>query len=233
MGGETEGQAKARRYTKKGLAELEDAYASLQENPLFTGLVSGTQRQLDNPYTFTPELVESLKTNSRQNTMQGFNQASQGFRERAAASGGFRGGNQREGERRLAQGLGNQLGQNERQIDTMVAMQNKQDERTALANVAPVLQTQYRYPDMIAAAQLGAASLPVWQQPSAGEAFYAGLGNAMMAGGKNAFGGGFGGAGGSAASGAGGFFSQGFGASGVTGAGAGAAGTSSKAAVLL
>lgn len=166
FGGETKGQKTARRYTEAGIGQLRGAKEDMLANPLFQRQQSNAQSLADNPISLTPEIVAMIKANL---ATQGEREGQGAFaaaRERHGAYGGFRGGAETGDELRVSQGLGDTFASNNRQVDTQAATQRLTDLMNVLQAIGPVINQRYQFDRDIAGAYTGAASNPVWQQPS-------------------------------------------------------------------
>lgn len=124
------------------------------------------QSRLDQPFTYTPEIISGMKAGATEQAQGAYEGALGQSLERAGAAGGYRGGAQRGTERRLAQGLGGTIANLNREIDTQAAMQRGVDIQNAVGLATPVLNSQYQFPRDIANVYSGASVNPIWQQPS-------------------------------------------------------------------
>lgn len=164
MSGQTAGQKTASQYTANAVGTLEDAAAEFMNNPNW-GLAQGlAQSILSNPDILTQGMVTGLKANQASDASTAYEGALARTNERAAASGGFRGGDQRLQERLLASDLGNNIANANRSIDVQAAQINNQARRSAVDMGINLAQVPYGLRSNIANAYLGAASNPVWQQ---------------------------------------------------------------------
>ena len=176
MGGETAGQEKASKYTKQGVNTLKRAEADLLANPNF---LIGQQRGYElgvNPFTFDPTTVQNMKNTGTENAYGAFGGQLNDIRERATAGQGARSGTTMGMERRAAMGLGSDIANLNRTVDTQSALARPDDIMRSIQAQMPILQQRYQFARDIANAYTGAASNPVWSQPSPIAQAGAGLG---------------------------------------------------------
>jgi hypothetical protein len=166
MDSETQGQATSRKYTKRGVNTLKDAYSQFLEDPLFMRQRGIVQNRLDQPFTFDASTVAGMKAGANEQAQGAYQGALGQSLERAGAAGGYRGGAQRGSERRLAQGLGSTVANLNREIDTQAALQKGVDVQNASTLGSGLLTSQYQFPRDIANIWAGAATNPTLLQPS-------------------------------------------------------------------
>lgn len=166
MGSQTSGQKTASKYTKNAVGTLQAAQADLSQNPLYLLGQQLAQGYLQNPSTYSPELIAQMKSVANADATQAAHGAFNQFAERQGASGGYRSGATGEEAMRVAQDLGGAIQKGNTQIDAMAAQQRPIDIVNALNALYPMLQTQYGFSKDIANAYSGAATNPIWQQAS-------------------------------------------------------------------
>ena len=166
MDDQTAGQETAGKFTKSGVKTLKDAYSKFLQDPLFLAGKKLAQQRVDQPYTFTPEVIAGMKARAREGAQTDYEGALGSSLERAGAAGAYRSGSTRGMEQRLAQGLGSTVANLNRDIDTQAALQRPVDISNALNSFLPTLAAQFQFPRDIANTYAGAASNPIWNQPS-------------------------------------------------------------------
>lgn len=166
MSGQTSGQRTASRYTQRGVNALLGGQADFLLNPSF---LQGRQLALElanSPLSWNPQTIQAAENNVDTNAYGAFRGQMGQIREQASAAQGFRSGTTRMQERQAAQGLGDTIATGHRAIQTQAALQRPQDLIAAMQAQLPLLQMQYQWPRDIAATYSGAASNPIWSQPS-------------------------------------------------------------------
>lgn len=177
MSGETEGQGQVKKYTKQAANTLKTGQQQFLLDPNF---LIGQQRGYElgvNPFTYDAATIQNMKNTATEGAYGAFGGQMDEIMERSTAGAGARSGTSLGMQRRAAQGLGGQIANINRQVDTAAAMARPEDLVRAMSAQLPMLQQQYQWPRDIASAYLGGMQSPVWQQPSAGENLAGGLGS--------------------------------------------------------
>ena len=186
MSGDTEGQGQVKKYTKQAANTLKTGQQQFLLDPNF---LIGQQRGYElgvNPFTFDAQTVANMKNTATEGAYGAFGGQMKDIMERQTAGSGARSGSSIYQQRMAAQGLGSQIANINRTVDTQAAMARPEDLVRAAHINLPILQQQYQWPRDIAGAYLGGMQSPVWQQPSAGENLASGIGSlgGMFLGGK-------------------------------------------------
>jgi len=177
MSGDTEGQGQVKKYTKQAANTLKTGQSQFLLDPNF---LIGQQRGYElgvNPFTYDAATVQNMKNTATEGAYGAYGGQLNDIMERQTAGSGARSGSTVMQQRRAAQGLGGQIANINRTVDTQAAMARPEDLQRAVATQLPLLQQQYQWPRDIAGAYLGGMQSPVWQQPSAGENLASGIGS--------------------------------------------------------
>lgn len=177
--GESSGTTQARRYTRSAVNTLGGAQAALLLDPNFLAGRDIGYALTQDPLSFNPQVVQGMKDSATETAYGHARGQFDQLNERATAAQGFRSGATRAQERRVVQGLGSDIANAHRQIDTQAALQRPTDLINAINAQLPILQTQFQFPRDIAAAYSGAASNPILAQPSPAQGIGQGLGGLL------------------------------------------------------
>lgn len=181
MGSETSGQRQSRRYTRSAVNTLSGAQGALLIDPNFLAARDLGYALTQNPLSMPPEVVQSMINTGTENAYGNYRSALMQNDERATAAQGFRSGTTRGQERRLATGLGSDLANMTRQVQTTAALQRPQDIMNAINTQFPILNTQFQFPRDIANIYAGASANPILAQPSPAQGIGQGLGGLVGA----------------------------------------------------
>ena len=129
-----------------------------------------------NPQTLTPEVVAQIKGNSIDQAQRSYSGNLGAGLERAGAAGAYRDGSTRLMERDMATDLAGQIGNINRQTDIQAALQRPQDIAFASNVLNSNLMNRYTFDRDIANVYSGAATNPIWQQPSPTSSALGGIG---------------------------------------------------------
>lgn len=177
--GESQGQTQARRYTRQAVNTLQGAQGALLIDPNFLiGRDLGYELATD-PFSWNPMAIRSAKDNVTTGAYGPYGGELNRIDEEATAAQGFRSGTTNNQKRHAAMDLGNTISMGHRQIDTAAALQRPQDIMNAINAQLPILQTQFQFPRDIANVYSGAATNPIWAQPSPAQGIGQGLGGIL------------------------------------------------------
>lgn len=166
MGVQTSGQKQVGKLGKQAVGTLDAAEQDMNQNPAFLAGQNLATNWVQHALTYTPEVIADMKATAVGGATQAYQGAYQDSLEKAGAQGTYRNGAQRQDERRLAQGFGQQVGDINRTIDTQAALQRNTDYAQALDAMSSYLSQKYQFARDKSNAYLGVAGNPVWGQPS-------------------------------------------------------------------
>ena len=166
MGSQTSGQKQSKKFTTQAVGTLSQGKSDMLSNPLYNLGVQIARDYAQNPSGFDPALIAQMKAMAQDSALGGQREAQRVIGERAGGSGNYRSGMTGQMQNRLALQGGQQVADALRQIDIQVAMSKAQNTPGAMAALQALLGQQYQWDRDIAGAYTGAASNPIWQQPS-------------------------------------------------------------------
>lgn len=180
--GEPAGVTQSKKYTKQAVGTLRDAQAALLLDPNFLLSRDLGYELASDPFSWNAAAIENAKNSVREGAYGSARSQMAQNDERATAAQGFRSGTTRAQERQISQGLGSELAQGFRAIDTQAALQRPNDLVNAINAQLPILQTQFQFPRDIAAVLAGQASNPILAQPSPLQGIGQGVGGLLGVG---------------------------------------------------
>lgn len=166
ISGDPPGVQQARQFTEQGVHSLEAGQQHQQNDPNFQAMQGLTGNLLQQPYSFTPEQLDSLQAQLTNTANQTYQNNMNQVLEQQGASGSFRSGATTNMQNQLARGLGSQVNEGMRSLRAQAAFQRPADITNALSAGRQTVNDPLQWFRDIANTYSGQATNPVFQQPS-------------------------------------------------------------------